>query len=71
MIYSYDNFIDGEAANILQTANVDFFPDPKCTLDYGADFLKTTMLCAGKREGGIDSCQVKKKQYNVVLLYTY
>lgn len=48
---------NGQAANILQTANVDFFPDPKCTLDYGTDFFKTTMLCGGKREGGIDSCQ--------------
>ena len=60
MIYLY-NFIDGESAKILQTANVDFFPDPKCTQDYGTEFFKTTMLCAGKREGGIDSCQVIKR----------
>lgn len=47
----------GESPNILQHASVDFFPDVKCTKDYGSGYEKKTMLCGGKRAGGIDACQ--------------
>ncbi|XP_052069994.1 trypsin-1-like [Mytilus californianus] len=58
IITGWGALIEGDSGpNILQHASVDFFPDVKCTKDYGSSYEKKTMLCGGKRSGGIDSCQ--------------
>lgn len=46
----------GGNSNELQAAEVDIFPNSKCTEGYG-DVITDRMVCAGVEEGGVDACQ--------------
>jgi trypsin len=40
----------------LQAATVQIIDDGLCSADYGADFDRNTMICAGFQSGGVDTC---------------
>jgi secreted trypsin-like serine protease len=42
--------------NQLQAATVQIIDDGTCSGDYGADFDRNTMICAGFQSGGVDTC---------------
>ena len=48
---------DGDPSDVLREASIPILPDQTCSNDYGGNFVKRTMLCAGYLPGGIDTCQ--------------
>jgi hypothetical protein len=47
---------DSGFPNQLQAATVQIIDDGTCTADYGGDFDRNTMVCAGFQSGGVDTC---------------
>ena len=47
----------GDTPDRLQEAQVPITTDQYCANAYGSDFDPATMVCAGFREGGVDTCQ--------------
>lgn len=43
--------------NILRKVSLPMVPDATCKDSYGADSITAQMICAGVKEGGIDTCQ--------------
>ena len=48
----------GKNENIMDEVQIRLLPDDLCEKAYGGRFSKNMMKCAGKIEGGIDTCQV-------------
>jgi trypsin len=46
----------GPPPNTLHAATVQVIDDGTCSADYGANFDRNTMICAGFQQGGVDSC---------------
>jgi secreted trypsin-like serine protease len=47
----------GTQSDQLMGATVPMVADSTCAAAYGADFVATTMVCAGFPQGGVDTCQ--------------
>ena len=47
---------EGPPPSQLQAATVQIIDDGTCGADYGADFDRNTMICAGFQSGGVDTC---------------
>ena len=47
----------GEAASVIQEAQVPITTDSYCSGAYGSEFEAESMVCAGYPQGGVDSCQ--------------
>ncbi|MER6027557.1 serine protease [Streptomyces sp. NPDC001851] len=48
---------NGSSSNQLRTATVPIVSDSSCGSSYGADYVKSDMVCAGYSTGGVDTCQ--------------
>lgn len=46
----------GQISDELQAVAVPYVNDATCNTNYGGG-IATSMICAGKPEGGVDSCQ--------------
>jgi secreted trypsin-like serine protease len=46
----------GPPPDTLQAATVQVIDDGTCSADYGANFDRNAMLCAGFQSGGVDAC---------------
>ena len=49
----------GNMARVLQKVDIPVMPDDECRMYYGQNDIKDSMICAGFKNGGKDSCQVK------------
>ena len=47
-----------ENTNLMQEVQIRLLPDELCSKAYGSNFKQSTMKCAGRIEGGLDTCQV-------------
>ena len=47
----------GFVSNVLQEVSVPILTNANCAEVYG-DWITSNMICAGKKEGGKDACQV-------------
>lgn len=59
LVSGWGHLVEGGSSgnsNELQAAEVDIFPNSKCSAGYG-DVITERMVCAGVEEGGIDACQ--------------
>lgn len=55
---------DGPRVNRLQEVNVTVLPSQVCNQFY-AGRIRSSMFCAGKDEGGVDACQVRRRPSRV------
>lgn len=58
--WTNENFSVGEKPNVLQTADVPLWENLECQVSYKnmmtTNKISETLLCAGVKNGGIDSC---------------